>query len=58
MTILIISNDEMEDTIKIAKFLEDSNLLIKGVNETMLNEAKQQKFGFLGRLLGPFGAVC
>ena len=45
----------MEDTIKIAKFLEDSNLLIKGVNETMLNE---QKFGFLGMLLGTFGAVC
>ena len=58
MTILIISNDEMEDTIKIAKFLEDSNLLIKGVNETMLNEAKQQKFGFLGMLLGTFDAVC
>ena len=48
----------MEDIIKMAKSLEDSNLLTKGVNETMLNEGKQQKFGFLGMLLGTFGAVC
>ena len=37
---LIISNDEMEDIIKIVKSLEDSGLLLKGVSETIQNEAK------------------
>ena len=32
---LIISNDEMEDVIKIVKSLEDSGLLLKGVCETI-----------------------
>ena len=36
-TILIISNDEMRDIIKIAKSLEDSGLLLKGVTETVQN---------------------
>ena len=30
---LIISNDEMEDIVKIGKSLEDSGLLLKGVSE-------------------------
>ena len=34
-TMLIISNDEMEDVIKIVKSLEDSGLLLKGVCETI-----------------------
>ena len=42
-TTLIISNDEMEDIIKIVKSLEDSGLLLKGVSETVQNEAKEQK---------------
>ena len=46
-TTLIISNDEMEDIIKIVKSLEDSGLLLKGVTETVQNELKQQKGGFL-----------
>ena len=29
---------------KIVKFLEESGLLIKGVSETIKNEAKEQKF--------------
>ena len=53
---LIISNDEMEDIIKIIKSLEDSGLLLKGVNETIQNEAKEQKGGFLSMLLGTLGA--
>ena len=32
-----MSNDEMEDVMKIVKYLEDSGLLIKGVNETIPN---------------------
>ena len=34
-TTLIISNDEIEDIIKIVKSLEDSGLLLKGVTETV-----------------------
>ena len=52
---LIISNDEMKDIIKIVKSL-DSSLLLKGVSETVKNEAKEQKEGFLSMLLGTLGA--
>ena len=45
-TTLIILIDEMEDIIKIVKSLEDSGLLIKGVSETIQNEAKEQKGRF------------
>ena len=37
----------MEDIIKIVKYLEDSGLLLKGLTETIQNEAKEQKRGFL-----------
>ena len=47
----------MEEIIKIVKFLEDHGLLSKGVSEAIENEAKQQKGGFLTRLLGTFGAI-
>ena len=53
---LIISNDEVKDTIEIVKSLEDSDLLLKGVRETIQNEAKEQKGGFLSMLLGTLGA--
>ena len=33
----------MEDILKIVKSLEDSVLLLKGVSETIKNEAKEQK---------------
>ena len=55
-TTLIISNDEMEDIIKIVKSLEDSGLLLKGVTETVQNEVKEQKGGFLSMLLGTLDA--
>ena len=51
-TTLILSNNEMEDIIKIVKFLEDSGLLLKRVTETVQNETKEQKGGFLSLLLG------
>ena len=53
---LIISNDEINDFIKIVKSLEDSGLLLKGVNETVQNEVKEQQGGFLSMLLGTLGA--
>ena len=46
-TTLITSNDEMNDILKIVKSLEDSEVLLKGVNETIKNEVKKQKGGFL-----------
>ena len=49
---LIISNDEMDDILKIVKSLEDSGKLLKGVSETIQNEAKEQRGGFLSMLLG------
>ena len=55
-TTLIISNDEMEDIIKILKSLEECGLLLKGVTETVQNEAKEQKGGFLSMLLSTLGA--
>ena len=55
-TTLIISNDEMKDIIKIVKSLEDTALLMEGVSETIQNEAKEQKGGFLSILLGRLGA--
>ena len=55
MTTLIISNDEIYD-IKIVKSLEDSRLLLKRVTETVQNEVKEQKGGFLSMLLGILGA--
>ena len=56
-TTLIITNDEMKDIIKIVKSLEDSGLLLKGVSETVQNEAKEQKGGFLSILLSILGAT-
>ena len=40
-TTLIISNDEMNDIIKIVKSLEDSGVLLKVVSETIQHEAKE-----------------
>ena len=51
-TTLIIFNEEMNDVVKMIKSLEETGLLIKGVSETIENEVKQQKRGFLGMLLG------
>ena len=39
-TTLTISNNEIEDIIKIVKSLENSGLLLKGVTETVQNEIK------------------
>ena len=55
-TTLIISNDEMDDILKIVKSLENSGVLLKGVSETIQHEAKEQRGGFLGMLLGTLGA--
>ena len=55
-TTLIISNDDMQDLLKIVKSLEDSGILIDGITETVKNEVKEQKGGFLSMLLDTLGA--
>ena len=55
-TTLIISNKYMDDLTKIVKSLEDSGLLLKVVTESVQNEVKEQKGGFLSMLLGTVGA--
>ena len=55
-TTLIISNEEMNDILKIVQALEDSNILLKGVTETVKNETKEQKGEFLSMLLCTLGA--
>ena len=55
-TTLIISNEEMNDIMKIARSLEESGLLIKDVSETIKNKAKEEKGRFLGMLLGTLDA--
>ena len=55
-TTLIMSNKDMEDLTKIVKSLEGSGLLLKRVTESVENEIKGQKGGFLSMLLGTLGA--
>ena len=56
-TTLVISNEEMNDIIKIVQALEDSNILLKGLTKTIKNETKEQRrpiFKYV--LLGTLGA--
>ena len=46
----------MNDIMKKVKSLEESGLLAKVVSETIKNEAKEQKEGFVWILLGTLGA--
>ena len=46
----------MDDILRIVKSLEDFGVLLKGVSETIQNEAKEQRGGFLSMLLGTIGA--
>ena len=55
-TTLIISNEEMNDIMKIVQALEDSGVLLKGVTKIIKNETKEQNEGFLSILLDTLGA--
>ena len=46
----------MGDILKIVKSIEDSGISLKGVSETIQHEAKEQRGGFLGMVLGTLGA--
>ena len=52
---LIISNEEINDILKVVEALEDSNILLKGVTKAIKNERKEQKREFLNMLLGILG---
>ena len=56
-TTALISNEEMNDIMKIVKSFEESGLLIKCVGETIQNVGKEQKGEFLSMLLGTLGAL-
>ena len=56
-TTLKISNEEMNDIIKIVQSLKESSLWMKVVSEAIKNEANKEKGGFLGMLLGTLGAT-
>ena len=51
-----LKNDEMDDILKIVQSLEDSNVLLKGVSETIQHEVREQRGRFLSMLLGTLGA--
>ena len=42
-TTLIISNEEMNDIVKIVQTLEGTNILLKRITKTIKNETKEQK---------------
>ena len=51
-TKLLISNDEMDDTMKKVKSLDKSGLLTNNVSVTIKNETKGKNGVFLSMLLG------
>ena len=53
---LINSNEEMKYIMERVTFFEESGLLMKGLSETIENEAVEQKGGFLDMLLGTLGS--
>ena len=55
--ILVVSNEEINDIMKIIQALEDSNILLKGVPKTIKNETKGKKGGLLSISLGILGAT-
>ena len=55
-TTLLISNEEMNDKMKIVQALEDSNILLKRLAKTIANKTKEQKQGILSMLLRTLGA--
>ena len=54
-TTTLISNEEINDIMKIVMSLEECGLFIKGVSVTIKNEAKEQNGRFLGMLVGTLG---
>ena len=49
-TTLIISNEMMNDILKIVQALEDPDILLKGITKTIKTETKEQKGRFVSML--------
>ena len=56
-TTLMISNEEVNDIMKIVKSLKEPGFSIKGDSKTIKNEVKEQKGRFVNMLLG-LGTLC
>ena len=56
LSALIISNEELNDIMKIVKSLAACGLLTKDASETIKNETKEQKGGFISMLLATLAA--
>ena len=50
----MISNNKMNDIIKIVQALEDSNILLEGATETIKNETKKTKRRIFKRVIRYF----
>ena len=55
-TTTLISNDKVKALLEIVKYLQDSDLLLKGVSKTIQYKAKKQKGEFLSIILGTLDA--
>ena len=55
VTTLIILNEEMNNTMKIIKSLEESGLLVKGVSKLIKMKQKNKKKDFSEYFLGTLG---
>ena len=55
ITAFQISNKEMEDAIKIVKYLKESSFLIKDVSKTINTKPEEQKGGVFGMLVVTLG---
>ena len=55
-TTLIISNDDLNNFLQVTKSLENSGILLDAITESVKNEVKEKKDGFLSMLLGTLGA--
>ena len=55
-TKLITSNDDLNDLLEVIKSLEENGIFLDGITETIKDEVKEQKGGFLSMLLGTLGA--
>ena len=54
--ILFISNEDVDDFIKIVKSLGNSGILIDRITKAVEHQIKKQEGGFLGALLAPLAA--
>ena len=52
---LVISNEDMDDSVNVIRSLENSGVLIDGASETIKHEIKKEEGGFLDMLLGTLG---